>query len=475
MADSPSTLAGSRPVLTRATVIATLSRALDLTEGEPLGHSLRACWVGMQLGAVLGLDEDTRRQLFYAILLKDTGCSANAHQVSSWFGTDDRAAKRDLKMVNWSRLYDAIRYAMRNAAPGGPVVRRVRQIAALGRRGPGAARELVRERCTVGAALVRRLGWDDMVPDAVLHLDEHWDGSGYPLGIGGSDIPLLARIANLAQQVEIAWSRGGAPAARDVVRARRATWFDPELVDALLTMARAPAFFDALGSIREPADLAVVSPAAPAEDTVSVESGLVSMAEVFAEIVDRKSPWTVHHSERTALYAGRVAEQMGWGPVVVQETVLSGFYHDLGKLGVSNLILDKPGRLTAEEFRAVQEHPALTAEILSPLSAEGTLHRVAAAAAAHHERLDGSGYHRGLSGGDIPPSGTVVAVADVFDALTSARPYKAGMTPDDALGLMMPEAGRQLAGDAVAALAELVRAGALPIADPSEGVAGVLG
>jgi HD-GYP domain-containing protein (c-di-GMP phosphodiesterase class II) len=333
----------------------------------------------------------------------------------------------------------------------------------------------VRERCTVGAALVRRLGWDDMVPDAVLHLDEHWDGSGYPLGIGGSDIPLLARIANLAQQVEIAWSRGGAPAARDVVRARRATWFDPELVDALLTMARAPAFFDALGSIREPADLAVVSPAAPAEDTVSVESGLVSMAEVFAEIVDRKSPWTVHHSERTALYAGRVAEQMGWGPVVVQETVLSGFYHDLGKLGVSNLILDKPGRLTAEEFRAVQEHPALTAEILSPLSAEGTLHRVAAAAAAHHERLDGSGYHRGLSGGDIPPSGTVVAVADVFDALTSARPYKAGMTPDDALGLMMPEAGRQLAGDAVAALAELVRAGALPIADPSEGVAGVLG
>ncbi len=455
-------------------MIATLSRALDLTEGEPLGHSMRACWIGMQLAAELGWDDDIRRQLFYAILLKDAGCSANAHQVSSWFGTDDRRAKRDLKMVNWSRLHEAVRYAVRNAAPGGPAVRRVRQIVALGRRGVGAARELVRERCTVGADLVRRLGWDDLVPEAVLNLDEHWDGSGYPLGRSGLDIPLLARVANLAQQVEIAWSRGGGPAACDVVRARRRTWFDPELADAFLTMARAPGFFDALGAIRDPEDLAPVAPAARDGDVLSVESGLVPMAEVFAEIVDRKSPWTVHHSERTALYAGRLAEAMGWEPVTVRETVLAGFYHDLGKLGVSNVILDKPGRLTDEEFRAVQTHPALTADILSPLAGVDPLNRVAAAAAAHHERLDGSGYHRGTSGRDIPPSATVVAVADVFDALTSERPYKAGMAPDDALALMMPDAGRQLAGDAVAALAELVRSGAMPLVQAPQEVAGVL-
>ncbi|MDA8200238.1 MAG: HD domain-containing protein [Thermaerobacter sp.] len=461
--------------LTRARVIATLSRALDLGEGEPLGHSLRACWIAMQMANVLVLDADTRHQLFYAVLLKDTGCSATAHHMSSWFGTDDRAAKRDLRMVNWSRWHRAAQFAVHTAARGGSLGRRIRQLAVLGRHGPGAARELVRERCTTGAQLVRRLGWDNLVPDAVLNLDEHWDGSGYPLGLAGPAIPLLARIANLAQQTEIAWSRGGAQVARDVVRARRGTWFDPELAEAFLSISRQPNFFDELAAVRGPEDLDRVAPMEPAGDALSLEAGLVPMAEVFAEIVDRKSPWTEHHSERTALYAGRLAAQMGWEPAVVQETVLSGFYHDLGKLGVSNLILDKPGRLTAEEFRAVQEHPALTAEILSPLSAVGTLNRVAAAAAAHHERLDGSGYHRGLAGADIPAMGTVVAVADVFDALTSARPYKASMTPEEALGLMMPEAGRQLAGDAVEALAELVRSGSVPVAGSGEGVAGVLG
>lgn len=475
MADNPSTLVGDGPILTRATVIATLSRALDLGEGEPLGHSLRACWIAMKMGHALALDDDTHRQLFYAVLLKDTGCSATAHHMSSWFGTDDRSAKRDLRMVNWSRWHRAAQFALRTAARGEALGRRVRQLAVLGRHGPGAARELVRERCTVGAQLVRRLGWDNLVPDAVLNLDEHWDGSGYPLGLAGPAIPLLARIANLTQQAEIAWSRGGPRTARELVRARRGTWFDPDLADAFLSMSRQPNFFDELATVREPGDLSLVAPMEPYGDALTLEAGLVPMAEVFAEIVDRKSPWTVHHSERTALYAGRLAEQMGWESAAVQEAVLAGFYHDLGKLGVSNLILDKPGPLTAEEFRAVQEHPALTAEILSPLSTVATLNRVAAAAAAHHERLDGSGYHRGLAGGDIPATGTVVAVADVFDALTSERPYKAGMSPEDALQLMMPEAGRQLAGDAVAALAELVRSGAVPVADPAEGVGGVLG
>lgn len=465
-----STLEGEDAPLSRARVIATLSRALDLTEGEPLGHSMRACWVGMQLAATLPLDEDRQRQLFYAILLKDTGCSANAHQVSSWFGTDDRAAKRDLKMVNWSKLYHAVRYAMRNAAPGGPVARRVRQIAALSRRGPAAARELVRERCTVGAQLVRRLGWQDMVPDAVLNLDEHWDGSGYPLGLSGTDIPLLARIANLAQQVEIAWSRGGPGSARDMVTARRAQWFDPELADAMLALLRQPDFFIGLQEIQEPGDLAGVAPPDPSAESLSVEAGLVPIAEVFAEIVDKKSPWTVHHSERTALYAGRLAERLGWPAAEVQKTLLAGFYHDLGKLGVSNLILDKPGRLSADEVRAVQRHPALTAEILSPLTVLGP---VAVAAASHHERLDGSGYHRGLAAGAVPAMGTVVAVADVFDALTSERPYKPGMTPDDALALMAPDAGAKLSGEVVSALAELVRSGSLPLGDPDKGVAGV--
>jgi HD-GYP domain-containing protein (c-di-GMP phosphodiesterase class II) len=450
----------SGAAIPRGLVIASLSRALDLTEGEPLGHSLRACWIGMQLGRALMLDGATLRQLFYAILLKDTGCSANAHQVSSWFGTDDRAAKRDLKVVNWSRLPDAVRYAVRHAAPGHPVGRRVRQIAALGRRGPSAARDLVQERCTVGAQLVRRLGWHDAVPEAVLSLDEHWDGSGYPEGLRGTEIPLLARLANLSQQAEIFWNRGGPEASRSMVAARRGQWFDPELADVFLTLSRPDAFWQDLQGIEAPSDLMAAAPPPDGDGGValSIGVGLLPIAEVFAEIVDRKSPWTVRHSERTAWFAGRIAAHLGYGGDRVRAAMLAGFYHDLGKLGVSNLILDKPGPLTADEMARMRRHPALTAEILAPLT---PLHHVAVAAGAHHERLDGSGYHQGLSGEDVPILGALVAVADVFDALTARRPYKEGMSAEDAMKVMAPDAGRKLFGDAVAALGEIVREGAV--------------
>lgn len=432
----------------RPLVIATLSRALDLTEGEPMGHAIRSCWLGMALADAIGLGPLERSRLFYALLLKDAGCSTNAAHVASLLGTDDLAAKRELKTVNWSRLLQATRFAIRNARPGGTSLERMQQIVRMGLKVPGMTRELVSMRCTRGADILRFLGWADLAPDAVLNLDEHWDGSGHPRGLHGEEIPLLARILNLAQHAEIFWNRGGPAAALQVVGQRRGSWFDPALVTAFERLFADPVRWEAMAAVTSPAAIAHLDPD-PSPIPLDSPQSLMDVARVFAEIVDAKSPWTAQHSVRTARYGASIASALGESEVFQQEVLLAGLLHDLGKLAVSNLILDKPGRLTPQEFAAMQRHPALTYDILAPLE---PLRSLAAIAAAHHERLDGSGYHLGLDEAHLPFMAQVIAVADVFDALTSERPYKRSFTVEEALGIMAPDAGVRLSRRAVTGL-----------------------
>ncbi|MCY0909870.1 MAG: HD domain-containing protein [Sulfobacillus thermotolerans] len=431
-----------------AELVAALSRALDLTEGEPMGHAMRTCWIGMEIGRYLTLSEKERAELYYALLLKDAGCSANARQVAEWFDTDDRSAKYAFKSVNWSNLWQATRYAISQVKPGAPWTQRLNQLISVGRRGPQGARELVEMRCTRGADVVRQLGWVTIAPDAVLNLDEHWDGSGQPRGLKGQEIPLLARILLLAQTIEIFWNRSGAQAALKVVHDRRGTWFDPALVDLFLTIGKAETFWAQLGQITEPMAIAHLDPD-PSAISMSSLDELLHIARVFGEIVDTKSSWTAMHSIRTAQVAASLAEIMGESERVQQETLLAGFLHDLGKLGVSNLILDKPGALDAQERQEIQKHPELTYHILEPIRA---LQPIAAAAASHHERLDGTGYYQALRGDTIPLVGQIVAVADVYDALAHARPYRRQLDTGEVLGIMRPDAGKKLSGPAMEAL-----------------------
>jgi HD-GYP domain-containing protein (c-di-GMP phosphodiesterase class II) len=431
-------------------LIAGLSRALDLTEGEPMGHSIRACWIGMQVAAAAGAEESVADDLYYALLLKDAGCSANAAQVSSWFGTDDHSAKMDLKQTNWSRMHEAVLYAMKHAAPQERLVRRFAQMVQLSGRGIKGARELVQVRCTRGASIVRSLGWTGSVPEAVLNLDEHWDGQGYPRGAKGEDIPFMARVMLLSQTAEIFWRTRGAEGARQIVRDRGGTWFDPSLADVFLSVSQDPAFFADLGAMDSPQAIRAAFP--KVAQGIQDMTDILKTAEIFGQIVDAKSPWTRLHSIRTAHYARQIATKMNISDVDADGVTLAGYFHDLGKLGVSNLILDKPGQLTAGERAAMEVHPALTFRILEPLS---DLRSVAYDAACHHERLDGSGYHQGLRADAIPTPAQIVAVADVFDALTADRPYRQGLSPEAAFAIMRPDAGVKLSGPALEALMSL--------------------
>ena len=438
--------------LASSVVIASLSRALDLAEGEPMGHAIRACWLGMQIAKWLELRPAERQDLYYALLLKDAGCSANAYSVTHWFQADDLTTKAELKITDWSSQWRSMVFAIRQTAPSAPITRRMAQLVSLGSRGVGLANELVEVRCTKGAEMVRQLGWAEPAAAAVLSLDEHWNGSGRPRGLKGEEIPLLSRIALLSQTVEIFWRRGGGRAAETVLRQRRGKWFDPVLVDLVLAHAGGAKLWRQLGEITHPEHVGYLDPEPRIIPSGSLDD-MIRIGEVFAAVVDAKSPWTTNHSTRTAALARLMAENMNFSATEQDRVGLAGLLHDLGKLAVSNAILDKAGPLLPEEMEEMQRHTSITHEILSPL---WPLDDVAEVAAAHHERLDGTGYHRRLRGPEMPHGADILAVADVYEALTAHRPYRRGMEADEAIAVLKKDQGTRLAGEPIAALEQMV-------------------
>ena len=440
LAPAPSPLAASAPAagvrVQLAEVLGALSHALDLTDGQPPGHTLRTCLVGMRLAEELGLPAVERQALYYALLLKDAGCSSNAARMAAVFGSDDQAIKPPMRAAD-SRLVPLLRETIRSVGRGRSPLERVRRFAGLAGR-PGIAREIIQIRCDRGAAISRRLGFPELTATAIRSLDEHWDGGGYPDGLRGEAIPLLARIVLLAQTVEVFFSERGADAAFDVVRARRRRWFDPRLADHVLRWRRDGAWW---ASLHGPDVLPQVVHVEPDDgDVAPVSAGeqeIEEVARAFADIIDAKSPFTFRHSANVASLARGAVAELGADEPEARRVHRAGLLHDVGKLGVSNLILDKPGRLDAAERVAIERHPVYTWEVLSRVGAFGD---IAATASLHHEKLDGSGYPWQVPGAELDEAARVLAVADVYEAVTADRPYRAGMTPAEARALL--EGGR---------------------------------
>ncbi|MEZ5064627.1 MAG: HD domain-containing phosphohydrolase [bacterium] len=423
-------------------VLAGLSYALDLTEGQRPGHAVRTCLVGMRLAEPLGLDADDRAALFYSLLMKDLGCSSNAARFAALFGQHDHELKADLKRIDWSHALESFRFVARNAAAGQFWLRRVWQTIGVLSQGPEGAREVVRTRCERGADIARLLELPEATSAAIRALDEHWDGNGQPYGLRGQDIPLFGRILGLAQTFEVYFTSYGEVAAFAMAAGRRGKWFDPALVDALFATRVDRSFWDDFATGTHPDDIAVFEPADRV--TLATDDRLDTVAEAFARVIDAKSPWTYRHSNGVADLAVSMGARLGFRPKELRELRLAALLHDLGKLGVSNLILDKPGKLTDEEFRTIRAHPAHTAEILARVSC---FRHVADVACAHHERLDGRGYHRALSRETLPLAARILCVADICDALRSSRPYREGLPTERVLEIMSQDAGTGLDRD----------------------------
>lgn len=429
-----------------AELIASLSYALDITEGQPPGHCARACLIGMRIARSIGLPEEELRQVYYTLLLKDLGCSSNAARICELFLTDDLSFKRDFKWVDGS-LPDIVRFALGHTALGRGLVERFTTILTTLKTTETAAQELVATRCHRGASIARRLRFDERVASGIHSLDELWNGKGRPEQLAGEAIPIYARIALLAQVAEVFHGSGGPAAALAEARARRGTWFDPALVDALLAVG----VDDQLWTTLACADLdAAVHAEEPPAFSVTVDDDyLDEIAAAFGEVVDSKSPYTAGHSARVALYTDLVACELGVSSERRRWLHRGALLHDVGKLGVSNTILDKAGKLDDAEWQQMRLHSVYTEEILSRVPPFAEL---AIIAAAHHERLDGKGYPHGRSGDAIAIETRIITVADIFDALTADRPYRAAMPVTKALHLMAEMVGTAIDANCFAAL-----------------------
>ena len=405
-------------------VIGALSRALDMAEGQPRGHSIRTAMIGMQIGARVGVSEADRSALFYALLLKDLGSSANAAELTSTMGGDDRLLKAARKLTDWTDRSFFARISGSASAGRPRLAQTWRALQAIGQ-GRDTEHALAAARAERGAAIAAMLAMPQATCDAILSIDEHWDGNGTPRGLRGEETPLLGRIVGLAQTVEVFEQAFDVAAAYDVVRRRSGRWFDPELVAAFETMAGETAFWaelshaDALGALRkyEP----------PARVVYADELRLDTVAEAFARVIDAKSPFTARHSQNVSFLASRTATELELSSSEVRAIRRAGLLHDIGKLGVSNSILDKPSALTFAERMQMELHTRNTYEILRDIP---RFARFAMLAACHHERLDGTGYHLALSANELSLPARILAAADVCEALSAARPYRTALPMD---------------------------------------------
>ncbi|WP_265564255.1 HD-GYP domain-containing protein [Sphingomicrobium arenosum] len=399
----------------------------------------------------LGLSAPARRRLHYAVLLKDLGCSSNAARIAELYATDDRGFKASWKTIP-EGLPATLKFVFAKTGEGAGLRTKIGRIAHILKNGDAVAQEMIETRCTRGAEIARMLRFDEGVAAGVFSLDEHFDGSGRPEGLAGDAIPLEARVALLAQVADVFHQVGGRDAARAEVARRAGSWLDPQLAACFQMVSSDEGFWR---DYESPAIDAVVARLAPPEEEVGVdEDYLDAIAAAFGAVVDAKSPFTGGHSGRVASYADAMSGAMQVDPARRRWLHRAALLHDIGKLGVSSRLLEKPGKLAEEEWAEMRDHARHTRDVLARI---GCMADMADVAAAHHERLDGTGYPLGLEAREITLETRIITACDFYDALTADRPYRAAMSREDALAIIERDIGKAVDGDCYDALVAATR------------------
>jgi HD-GYP domain-containing protein (c-di-GMP phosphodiesterase class II) len=428
-----------------AELLAVLSLAADLGMGQPMEHVLRQCLICLRLARCLGLGEADQEVVYYTALVAWVGCHVDAYEQAKWFG-DDTALKSDFRRVDFGTGLTGPLFMLRHLGAGRPLLDRARLGVAFPGEGRRAAEAMLANHWLAADGLAARLGLSQRVRDSVEQTFERWDGKGVPKGAKGEEILVTSRLVTLADVVEVFHRAGGTAAAVAVARQRRGTQFDPRVVDAFADQASS-----LCAGLDEASTWDAVVGAEPGPGLRLTGAGLDAALEAIADFTDVKSPYTLGHSRGVADLAGEAARILGLDGEAATAVRRAGLVHDLGRLGVPNTVWDKPGGLSHAETERVRLHPYLTERVLTCSPALAPL---AAIAAQHHERLDGSGYPRGLAGGAVSAAGRVLAAADFYRARTEPRPHRPAATAGEAATQVRAEvrAGRLDGGAADAVL-----------------------
>jgi HD-GYP domain-containing protein (c-di-GMP phosphodiesterase class II) len=437
-------------------LLAALSLTVDLGLGQSVGHVARAAVVAGRLNDRLGRPVN-RRTVFEIAMLGWVGCIADSREAARWFGDDIeyRAGVYDLDLSPLPFLG----YLLRHAGRSDPPLTRAGKKAAVLLDAGRSARESLRAHCQVTAQVAARLGMSEPVCAGLTQIFARWDGKGLPSGLAGDDIARPVRMWQLADVVEVHHSRGGSEAVRQVCLSRRGSQFDPELVDVLLSDV------DGL--------LAGLAPTASWEDVLARErdagpplatDALDGALEAIADWIDLKSAWFTGHCRNVAELAGAAAQVSGLDDAEVALVTRAALLSDIGRAGVPNTVWDKAEPLSSAEAERIRMHSYFTER---SLERAGALDDIAEVAAMAHERLDGSGYHRGLTAAAIPMPARVLAAADVYQTKLEPRPHRPALDWKAAAAHLQAEAAAgRLDGTAVAAVLDAAGHESTPVAAP---------
>ncbi len=428
--------------LRTAEVIGTLCLATDLAIGLPLEHGLQSTIVAMRLCDRLQVEDDVATQTYFGCLLFWAGCTTDAEISSALFA--DGALLEHFNPVIFGSPGETVRGIMRALAdPGSPAVVRALQGAV---RLPGAGRghkEHIVAMCEVGEMLSDGLGMPAQVRRLVPGLTARWDGKGTP-GWRGDELPVALRIVHVARDALFQHLLGGNDRMVGVLARRSGAAFDPAVVDVLLDDPATAVDFGQ-GSVWE--DVLALEP----DPWLVLRGGEIDRAlGAMGNFADLVSSYFAGHSSAVAELAAAAAQRVGLDLAEIDVVRRAGFVHDLGRVAVSTSVWNKPGALSADEWERVRLHAHHSERVIARSS---TLEPIAAVAGAHHERLDGSGYHRGSSGPVLSMPVRVLAAADAYRTLVEPRPHRGGHSSADAARLLgdSVDAG-ELDADAVAAV-----------------------
>jgi HD-GYP domain-containing protein (c-di-GMP phosphodiesterase class II) len=413
-----------------AELVAALSLGVDLGFGQPMEHVLRECTIALRLAERVGLDDRERSTVYYAALLVNVGCHADAHEQAKWFGDD--IALRSGKYAHEYRSMRAAAAAMRLVGSGNPPLHRFRVGLEFAIAGRHDFDDMIARHAAFARALADRLGLPPSVQEAVGAAYEQWDGKGWPAGLAGEEIPIAARLTHLAEFVEVSHRIGGVGAAIALAEKQSSGQFDPTLAEIVRTDPEA-----IFGDLDSGQTWEGVIGAEPALRVTVSGDGFDAALLAIADFVDLKSPYTLGHARAVSELAGTTAVTLGMPEDETRLLRRAGLVHDLGRLGVSNAIWDKPGPLGVGEWERVRLHPYLTERMLKQSAALAPL---AAIAVQHRERLDGSGYPRGLAGSAISRPARILGAVDAYQSMRELRPHRPALTADEAAAELRADA-----------------------------------
>jgi HD-GYP domain-containing protein (c-di-GMP phosphodiesterase class II) len=412
-----------------ADLLAALSLATDLGSGVPLETSLRTCLVASELARGLGLGGPARRAVYYSALLRHLGCTAWSHEAAELVGDDHEL----------TRTFEGVDAARRSARLGRTlgVARDVRfadRVRAIGRvlRQPRAGAELAAAQCAQAATLADDLGFDRDVRVALGQIYERYDGRGLPNGVAGDQLTPVARVIHAAELLEILHRRGGRDHALAEVKRRRGGALAPDVCD--LALREAGALWPLLES---PAASERALDAEPEPRSTIAPAQLAQIALAFARFADLKIPHRIGHSTQVAALAARAAERAGWPADDVERLRLAALLHDLGTVSVGNQLWEHPGPLGSAAIEQSRLHAYYSERILRRTATTAPLAEIAG---AHHERLDGSGYHHGRRGDALSSAARLLAACDVASALGEARPHRPALDRANRCRILADEA-----------------------------------